>query len=130
MALVDEIDKGIIIFDFVFLATLSLLPILTKWMMHNPSQLAVVNYGIVYMVANLLKTWLAHSQFRKVLGAKNNISEMMTKVIIGRFVLTAIFNLLLIVAAYFYPQITLYAYLALPIIDFFFPEDKAHQKKF
>lgn len=61
LALVDEIDKGIIIFDFVFLATLSLLPILTKWMMHNPSQLAVVNYGIVYMVANLLKTWLAHS---------------------------------------------------------------------
>lgn len=109
MALVDEIDKGIIIFDFVFLATLSLLPILTKWMM---------------------QTWLAHSQFRKVLGAKNNISEMMTKVIIGRFVLTAIFNLLLIVAAYFYPQITLYAYLALPIIDFFFPEDKAPQKKF
>ncbi|WP_270639197.1 TMEM175 family protein [Ligilactobacillus salivarius] len=130
LALVDEIDKGIIIFDFVFLATLSLLPILTKWMMHNPSQLAVVNYGIVYMVANLLKTWLAHSQFRKVLGVKNNISEMMTKVIIGRFVLTAVFNLLLIVAAYFYPQITLYAYLALPIIDFFFPEDKAPQKKF
>lgn len=55
---------------------------------------------------------------------------MMTKVIIGRFVLTAVFNLLLIVAAYFYPQITLYAYLALPIIDFFFPEDKAPQKKF
>ena len=98
--------------------------------MHNPSQLAVVNYGIVYMVANLLKTWLAHSQFRKVLGAKNNISKMMTKVIIGRFVLTAVFNLLLIVAAYFYPQITLYAYLALPIIDFFFPEDKTPQKKF
>lgn len=49
---------------------------------------------------------------------------MMTKVIIGRFVLTAVFNLLLIVAAYFYPQITLYAYLALPIIDFFF-QDKA-----
>ena len=48
LALVDEIDKGIIIFDFVFLATLSLLPILTKWMMHNPSQLAVVNYGIIY----------------------------------------------------------------------------------
>lgn len=64
LALVDEIDKGIIIFDFVFLATLSLLPILTKWMMHNPSQLAVVNYGIVYMVANLLKTWLAPSTFR------------------------------------------------------------------
>ena len=55
---------------------------------------------------------------------------MMTKVIIGRFVLTAVFNLLLIVAAYFYPQITLYAYLALPIIDFFFPEDKTPQKKF
>ncbi|WP_339327101.1 TMEM175 family protein, partial [Ligilactobacillus salivarius] len=30
LALVDEIDKGIIIFDFIFLATLSLLPILTK----------------------------------------------------------------------------------------------------
>ena len=130
LALVDEIDKRIIIFDFVFLATLSLLPILTKWMMHNPSQLAVVNYGIVYMIANLLKTWLAHSQFRKVLGANNNISEMMIKVIVGRFVLIAVFNLLLIVAAYFYPQFTLYAYLALPIIDFFFPEDESPRRKF
>ena len=43
-------SKWTMICDFCFLASLSLIPVMTKWLMDHLSMLAVVNFGIVYFM--------------------------------------------------------------------------------
>ena len=52
-----------IIVDLMYLADLTLLPVLTSWIIEKPSVLAVANYGIVYLIAQLVRTWLRHIVF-------------------------------------------------------------------
>ena len=130
LATVVALDKKIVVIDFAFLAALSLLPILTKWMMHNPGRLAVMNYGIAYLIVNLLKTWLAHTQLIDLShNSSNSINRLvMNRIIYGRTLFIVLFNLILIGLAFLFPNWILYAYLALPIIDFLFPNDEINFK--
>lgn len=45
--------KTIAILDFFFLADLSLLPVMTKWIMAESSTFAVANFGIVFLIAKI-----------------------------------------------------------------------------
>ncbi len=50
----DKADHWVIISDFLFLAVLSLIPVTTKWIIGSRSSLAVINYGVVYMISTVL----------------------------------------------------------------------------
>lgn len=58
-------SKAIAILDFFFLADLSLLPVMTKWIMAENSSFAVANFGIVFLIAKILEYLIQY------FGAKN-----------------------------------------------------------
>lgn len=45
----EKADHAIVVTDFLLLAFLALIPIMTKWVMHSPTKEAVIGYGILYL---------------------------------------------------------------------------------
>ena len=41
--------------DFLLLADLSLFPVMTKWIMAETSTFAVVNFGVVFLIAKVVE---------------------------------------------------------------------------
>lgn len=128
---IKQAPKRVIIVDLMYLADLTLLPVLTSWIIEKPSALAVANYGIVYLIAQLVRTWLHHIVFSihisSALPAERAaiIEDHTDRQMRLRTVLLFILNGSLIALALLNPKLTIYAYLALPILDFFLP---SHQK--
>lgn len=67
------------ILDFMLLADLALFPVVTKWIMAEVSTFAVVNFGIVFLVAKIVeiltqyfgaKETVKDSQFMKMIITK------------------------------------------------------------
>ena len=120
---------------FINLADLTLLPVLTSWIIEKPSVLAVANYGIVYLIAQLVRTWLRHIVFSihisSALPAERAaiIEDHTDRQMRLRTILLFILNGSLIALALLNPKLTIYAYLALPILDFFLPSHKKLIKK-
>ena len=58
-------SRAIAILDFFFLADLSLLPVMTKWIMAETSTFAVANFGIVFLIAKILEYLIQYFGARK-----------------------------------------------------------------
>lgn len=132
---IKQAPKRVIIVDLMYLADLTLLPVLTSWIIEKPSVLAVVNYGIVYLIAQLVRMWLRHIIFSihisSTLPAERAtiIEEHTSRQMRLRTILLFILNGSLIALAMLNPKLTIYAYLALPILDFFLPSHNPTIKK-
>ena len=129
---IKQAPKRVIIVDLMYLADLTLL---TSWIIEKPSALAVANYGIVYLIAQLVRTWLRHIVFSihisSALPAERAaiIEDHTDRQMRLRTILLFILNGSLIALALLNPKLTIYAYLALPILDFFLPSHKKLIKK-
>lgn len=132
---IKQAPKRVIVVDLMYLADLTLLPVLTSWIIEKPSVLAVVNYGIVYLIAQLVRMWLRHIIFSinisSTLPAERAtiIEEHTSRQMRLRTILLFILNGSLIALAMLNPKLTIYAYLALPILDFFLPSHNPTIKK-
>lgn len=118
-------SKRLMIYDFCFLAALSLVPILTKWMMIQPSRLAVINYGIVYFIVNLMKTCISAAAWKQLFEEIDGTPKMFSVRMGKRLLLILVSNAILIGLAWYIPRWVLFFYLLISIIDFFFPERTA-----
>lgn len=118
--------KGMVVVDLMYLASLAILPVLTKWIMEDPSKLAVINYGIIYMIIELLGLWISHFSFNIMIHKSENSTQIhakSNKAIRMRTIILIVVNLAIIAFSFKFAKFMIYAYLALPIIDFFFPEE-------
>lgn len=121
-------DKRMVVADFLFLADLALLPVMTAWIIDSPQPLAVVNYGVVYLIAQLLEMGIRALTFQMHLEATPLSSDRTAmiqeyrsrKVKVRTCVLFAL-NGALIISALWVPRIAIYMYLALPVCDMFLP---------
>lgn len=99
--------KQVVIADF-FLLTLSFIPVMTKWIIIDPSQMALAVYGGVYLLVQMCAFWIF------VAGNYGRVHK-------GAVWQTALVRMLLIgmplaVVLILLPKITLIMYLVLPII--------------
>lgn len=110
--------KQVVIADF-FLLTLSFIPVMTKWIIIDPSQMALAVYGGVYLLVQVCAFWIF------VAGNYGRVHK-------GAVWQTALVRTLLIgmplaVVLILLPKITLIMYLVLPIISFFAPDRAPRQ---
>lgn len=114
-------SKAIAILDFFFLADLSLLPVMTKWIMAENSSFAVANLGIVFLIAKILEYLIQY------FGAKNTArySQIMRIIISRSFIrkmtVTLFLNVILIILSLFNAKLAMILYLIVPVISFLFP---------
>lgn len=99
--------KQVVIADF-FLLTLSFIPVMTKWIIIDPSQIALAVYGGVYLLVQMCAFWIF------VAGNYGRVHKgAVWQTALVRTLLTGI---PLAVVLILLPKITLIMYLVLPII--------------
>ena len=105
--------KQVVIADF-FLLTLSFIPVMTKWIIIDPSQMALAVYGGVYLLVQMCAFWIF------VAGNYGRVHKgAVWQTALVRTLLTGI---PLAVVLILLPKITLIMYLVLLIISFFAPD--------
>lgn len=118
---VKKPTKATAILDMLFLVNLSIFPVMTEWIMEEHSTFAMINYGIVFLIAQLLK--IAVEYF----GAKPEFkdSKIMDIVLIRhsmwRILSTILINIFLIILSFWQPDIAMILYLVIPVISLITP---------
>ena len=115
-----EVDHPIMIVNFLFLASLSLIPVMTKWIMREAIGFSVMNYGVVHMVTLLLNEILYITIVR---GRFRHYGGLLVKLILSRIGLVVVFDIALMWLGWYYPKPIMVLYLALPILNFLQPGD-------
>ena len=122
---VQRADHGIVVLDFLFLAVLSLVPVMTKWILAERNSWSVVAYGSVYLAVSIvLRGLLFYSLRERFLGFENlffYMFAMSTGTILA-------FSLILIVLGWYYPVAVMPCYLILPLVSFLQPRRRAIRK--
>lgn len=99
--------KQVVIADF-FLLTLSFIPVMTKWIIIDPSQMALAVYGGVYLLVQMCAFWIfVASNYGRVHKGAVWQTALVRTLLIG---------MPLAVVLILLPKITLIMYLVLPII--------------
>ena len=115
--------------NFCFLASLSLMPVMTKWLMADLSVMSVVNFGIVYFLVQSFELLTELSGIRRAIR-----HLQIYRILIGRYAWTRLIwlfalNLVFIGISFFSPRVGMVLYLAFPIINFMFPERRRDTRK-
>ena len=105
--------------DFAFLASLSLIPLMTKWIMGDLSVLSVVCYGIVYFLVQIFE--LA----TEMVGMRSSLPHIKT----FRFIWLFLLNLVFILISFVQPRLGMILYLAFPIINFVTPDNRSQRAR-
>lgn len=126
---ISKASKLTMIADFCFLASLSLMPVMTKWLMADLSVMSVVNFGIVYFLVQSFELLTELSGIRRAIR-----HLQIYRILIGRYAWTRLIwlfalNLVFIGISFFSPRVGMVLYLAFPIINFMFPERRRDTRK-
>lgn len=113
--------KTIAILDFFFLADLSLLPVMTKWIMAESSTFAVANFGIVFLVAKILEYLIQYFGAKKTAKYSQIMNIIISRSFIRKVAVTLFLNVILIVLSLFISKIAMILYLVIPVTSFLFP---------
>lgn len=113
--------KTIAILDFFFLADLSLLPVMTKWIMAESSTFAVANFGIVFLIAKILEYLIQYFGAKKTAKYSQIMNIIISRSFIRKFAVTLFLNVILIVLSLFISRIAMILYLVIPVTSFLFP---------
>ena len=116
--IIKKVDHAVMILNFAFLASLALLPVMTKWIMRQTTGLAVLNYGFIYLLTTLLHSALYFAALRKRFREEK---KLFLKMVFCRTALVVIPNLLLMILGWSLPKPAMVLYLVLPIWSFLQP---------
>jgi uncharacterized membrane protein len=102
------------------LLALSLVPVMTKWIIQNPSQIALAIYGLVYALVEVFSMLiLVAGNYERIRG------RQLWKVALFR---SFMFLIPLTILIIFIPKVTLYLYLIVPIVSLMLPERRRGEK--
>ena len=117
---IREADHLVIVANFLFLASLALIPVDTKWVMNVTNVYAAENFGLNYLISTLLLQFLYYAAVRKRFV---NHMKLFFVMMVARVGFLLIVNAVLIVLSYFLPKWGILLYIILPIISFFRPKE-------
>lgn len=89
--------------------------------MQEPTSLAIANYGVVYLVINLLENFMFALLQEEIWDKNRQILIFTQRFSIIRVGVLLVWNLILIGLAFVQPKLVMIFYLSLPIISFLTP---------
>lgn len=120
-------NKLVVIFDMLLLVDLALMPVMTKWIMEENTRFAIINFGIISLIAQILKIIINYFGSKKVTKTSRIMNAFITHGSIWRTVFVLLINLILIVLSGFIPHLAMILYILLPITSFIMPD--LHMRK-
>lgn len=113
---IDDMSYRIMLYDFIFLIPLSLTPLATNMMASNTTRIPVMAYGLLLFLVSASFRLLARSVMHFEYTDKSKMRQLYRKIYGRHNQYYLIFNAVLIVLAYFFPQVVLWFYLPYPIV--------------
>ena len=107
-----------IVANFLFLASLALIPVATKWIMHEENRYSTVHFGAIYMLTSILLQFLYYSALRK--RFRDNIGLFFIMILSRMGFLLGISAVLMLIS-WFQPHWAVILYIILPVVSFFMP---------
>lgn len=114
-----EADHVVVVANFMFLASLALIPATTKWIMNQTDKYSELSFGTTYLIAMLMQEFLYYATVRKRF---RNYLPLFFLIILTQIGGLIIINTGLMVLAWFHPRVAMMLYISMPIISFFLPE--------
>lgn len=118
---VKKPTKGTAILDMLFLVDLAIFPVMTEWVMEEHSTFAMVNYGIVFLIAQLLKIAVEYFGAKPEFKDSKIMNIVLVKKSLGRISSTILINIILIILSFWQPGIAMILYLVIPVISLLTP---------
>lgn len=117
---IEDMTYRIMVYDFLFLAVLSLTPLATNMMASNTTRTTVMAYGILNLLLSftfrLLAKAIVHFQYTD----KSQMRQVYGKIYGAQNPLFMIWTAVLLVIAWFWPFIAVWFYLSYPVRDLLF----------
>lgn len=119
-ALTEGITEGIIVQDFIFTGLLSLIPLLTKWIMIHPTSFSSANYGLVLVLILLEQEGLSYSITKEHFKHMPKSFKFWRKMWGARLSFTLFINIVITVIAIIFPEYGHWLFVAIPTFYFIF----------
>ncbi|GBG96918.1 TMEM175 family protein [Lactococcus termiticola] len=131
-ALTEEITESIIVQDFIFTGLLSLIPILTKWIMVNPSPFSALNFGGVLILILIFQEGLSYSITKSHFKDMPKSFMFWRRIWAGRVFMTLLLNLVITGIAIASPFYGHWLFVIVPIFYFIvrFFNDRNNKRTF
>lgn len=111
----SDSDHLVVVLNFIFLAILSLIPLMTKLIMTSINRYSVVSYGLVYLLSTVSLSFIFFAAHRKYMHEN---SDFLLKIMWFRIFFKVFLNLIFIAISIFVPKVGVVLYLILPIYSF------------
>ena len=115
---ITEADHMVIVANFLFLASLALIPVATKWIMHQNDRYSAVHFGAVYILTSLFQRFLYFAALRKRFVTTPGLFFLM---VFSKTAILLALSAVLMLLSWFYPHQAIVLYIILPVISFFMP---------
>jgi TMEM175 potassium channel family protein len=113
---VDKITNKIVWRNMIFLLSLALLPLFTRWVLENPTELIpVIFYDILFIIVNLSYFIIAKEVYTEKHFTEKRIKRKNNRQISHMLIMGILLAAFLILAS-FYPEITIILFMGFPII--------------
>ncbi|WP_442774012.1 TMEM175 family protein [Lactococcus hircilactis] len=119
-ALTEEITEKIIIQDFIFIGLLSLIPLLTKWIMVAPTAFSALNFGLVLIVILLQQELLSYSITKDHFHKMPKSFKFWRRVWLIRLFSTILMNIVIMIIAIIFPYYGHWLFVIVPVFNFLF----------
>ncbi len=119
-ATTEEITESIIVQDFIFTGLLSLIPLLTKWIMLQPTAFSSFNYGFVLFLILIQQEWISYSITKDHFHKMPKTFHFWRKIWASRLIFTLLINIIITIIAVIFPQYGHWLFIIVPVFNFFF----------
>lgn len=119
-ALTEEITEKIIVQDFIFIGLLSLIPLLTKWIMVAPTSFSAFNFGLVLIVILLQQELLSYSITKDHFRKMPKSFKFWRRVWTIRLFSTILMNIAIMIIAIIFPFYGHWLFVIVPVFNFLF----------
>ena len=115
---VTQADHLVIVSNFLFLASLALIPVTTKWILHQNDRYSAVHFGAVYILTSFFQRLLYFAALRKRF---QNTPGLFLLMIFSKTGILLAISAALMLFSWYYPQQAIILYIILPVVSFFMP---------
>ena len=120
-ASISGANHVIVVLDLCFLASLCLIPIMTKWLLFDRNSWSVVCYGTVYLVTSIIQQVIL---FVSMISSYRDIRTLFVYMFARSTGITLFLSVILIVLGWYYPEFVLPCFMILPITAFLYPRTR------
>jgi uncharacterized membrane protein len=117
---VEAVTEWIVILDFIYTGFLSIIPLLTKWLMVGVSSLTIFNFGVVLIVVKLLQYALRLEVSKIRFKQRPQTLKIFLRYGRLRFWAMLFWYGLIILVGRFIPAIGYWFFIGVPLVSFIF----------